>query len=105
MAHHKSAKKRIRSDAVKRDRNRSYLSSVRTAVKSFRKAAEAGEKGESVEKLFIIAQKALSKAANKGIVHTNNASRRVARLSAVLKKAQEGKYPLEPVPKSKKKKK
>lgn len=102
MAHHKSAKKRIRSDAVKRDRNRAYLSSVRTAVKSFRNAAEAGEQGESVEKLFCVAQKALSKAATKGILHTNNASRKVARLSAVLKKAQAGVYPEAKVLKKKK---
>ena len=102
MAHHKSAKKRIRSDAVKRDRNRAYLSSVRTAVKSFRKAAESGEKGESVEKLFKVAQKALSKAASKGILHENNASRKVSRLSAVLKKAQNGAFPAEKVAKKKK---
>ncbi|SME88586.1 30S ribosomal protein S20 [Pseudobacteriovorax antillogorgiicola] len=92
MAHHKSAKKRIRSDAVKRDRNRSYLSSVRTAVKSFRNAAEGGEQGENVQKLFVAAQKALTKAASKGILHKNNASRKVARLSAVLNKAQKGEF-------------
>ena len=102
MAHHKSAKKRIRSDAVKRDRNRAYLSSVRTAVKSFRKAAEAGEKGESVDNLFRLAQKALNKAATKGILHKNNASRKVARLSAVLKKAQAGEFPVAKVTKKKK---
>ncbi len=87
MAHHKSAKKRTRSNTRKRDRNRAYLSSVRTAVKSFHQAATAGESKDSIEKLFQSAQAMLSKAATKGILHKNNASRRVARLAAAMKKA------------------
>ena len=59
-------------------------------MKSFRNAAESGEQGDGVQKLFVAAQKALSKAATKGIIHENNASRKVARLSAVLTKAQNG---------------
>lgn len=87
MAHHKSAKKRTRANERKRDRNRSYLSSVRTAVKSFHQAASAGESQEDIAKLFQGAQSLLSKAATKGILHKNNASRRVARLAAVMRKA------------------
>ena len=87
MAQHKSAKKRTRSNGRKRDRNRAYLSSVRTAVKSFKAAAEAGESGEKIQGLFKTAQSLLSKAATKGILHQNNASRRVARLAAAMKKA------------------
>lgn len=91
MAHHKSAKKRIRSNAVKRDRNKAYLSSVRTAIKSFRNAAEEGKK-EGIDALFVTAQSLLHKAASKGMLHRNNASRKVARLSAVLKQVQSGTY-------------
>jgi len=91
MAHHKSAKKRARSNARKRDQNRAYLSSVRTAVKSFQQAAVAAEKKEGIENLFQNAQAMLSKAATKGILHKNNASRRIARLAAVMKKAQASK--------------
>lgn len=84
MAHHKSAKKRIRSDARKNMRNRSYLSTVRTAVKKFKLAAGSDTPKEELAKLFKDAQSMLHKAATKGIIHRNNASRRVGRLSALM---------------------
>ncbi|NRA64461.1 MAG: 30S ribosomal protein S20 [Pseudobacteriovorax sp.] len=86
MAHHKSAKKRAITSVRRRDRNKSYLSSVRKAVKNFRVAAESKASGEEIEKLFVHAQSMLSRAAAKGILHSNNASRKVARLSALKKK-------------------
>ena len=86
MAQHKSAKKRAITSMKRRDRNRSYLSAVRTAVKNFKQAAES-EKKEELDKLFQNAQALLHKAASKGILHKNNASRKVARLSAMRKKA------------------
>ena len=86
MAHHKSSKKRIRSDAKKNARNRSYMASVRTAVKKFKVAVSGEVAGEELSKLFQGAQSMLHKAATKGLLHRNNASRRVARLSALLAK-------------------
>lgn len=84
MAHHKSAKKRIRSDARKNASNKSYLSTVRTAVKKFKAAANGETSADELSKLFKNAQSMLHKAATKGIIHRNNASRRVGRLSALL---------------------
>lgn len=86
MAHHKSAKKRIRSDARKTEHNGAKMSTVRTAVKKFKLAAKAGEPADKVEKLFVQAQSELHKAATKGILHRNNAARRVARLASLLAK-------------------
>ena len=94
MAHHKSAKKRIRSDAAKNARNHSYISSVRSAVKKFRNSAEAGVEKETMDKLFVSAQSLLTRAATKGIIHKNNAARKVARLAKVLKDLHEGKAPV-----------
>lgn len=87
MAHHKSAKKRILTNAKKRTRNQSYISSVRTAVKRFRSALEKGQTAE-VNALLVEAQSLLHKAASRGLIHRNNASRKVARLAALLKSKQ-----------------
>ncbi len=84
MAQHKSAKKRILTNAKKRSRNQSYNSSVRSAVKKVRVAVEKGLTEEAA-KFFLEAQSLLHKAASRGLVHRNNASRRVARLSALIK--------------------
>jgi len=85
VAQHKSSKKRIKSDAKKNARNRSYISSVRTAVKKLRVAMEKGEKPETVSSLFANAQTLLARAATKGILHKNNAARRISRLSVAVK--------------------
>lgn len=90
MAHHKSAKKRIRANARKNARNRTYMSSVRTAVKSFRAAVEGGQEGSKVQELFRNAQSMLAKAAAKGMLHKNNVSRRVGRLTQMLHLLEKG---------------
>ena len=43
MAHHKSAKKRIRQDSKKRLANRYYKKSTRTAIKNLREMEDKGE--------------------------------------------------------------
>ncbi len=95
MAHHKSAIKRIRRNNRANARNRQYLSSVRTAVKKFRAAVLGAGQGsvnkDAVRPLFVEAQSMLAKAATKGILHKNNASRRIGRLSAMLRSAEAGK--------------
>ena len=84
MAQHKSAKKRILTNAKKRARNQSYISTVRTAVKKVRNALEKGQAAE-VTTLLAEAQSLLHKAASRGLIHRNNASRKVARLAALVK--------------------
>ena len=85
MAYHKSAEKRAKQALVRRERNKSYVSGVKTAIKKFRKACEemtAGKvKAEDAKALLANAQSALSKAASKGYLHKNNASRHISRLA------------------------
>lgn len=79
MANHKSAKKRIRSDARKRENNRAYMSRMRTTIRQAREAIEAGDEAEASQRVHK-AISLLDKAANKGIIHKNNAARRKSRL-------------------------
>lgn len=105
MAHHKSAKKRIRSDATKNARNHSFISSVRTAMKGFRVAITEDQGAEKVNGLFAKAQSMLARASTKGMMHKNTVSRKTSRLAALLKKYQDGTLETATKRKSKAKKK
>ena len=83
MANIKSAKKRILTSAKRAERNKSIKSSVKTAVKKVHAAIEAGDQAQAQEKL-VAAETALSKAATKGVLHKNNASRKVSRLAKAV---------------------
>lgn len=80
MAHHKSAKKRIRQTAARRLRNRMARSTLRTAVKKVEMALEAGQADQARANL-LEATSLLDKAGRKGLLHRNNASRRISRLT------------------------
>lgn len=90
MAHHKSAKKRIRTSERRRVINKNTLASVRTAVKKFENACKAtGEEkvsADALKTLFTSAQSSLSRAVKKGILHKNTVSRKTSRLAAMLKR-------------------
>ena len=79
MANIKSQIKRNKQNEKRRVRNRVARGSTRTFVKRARLAIEAGEK-ESALEATQIAISALDKAAEKGIIHKNNAARRKSRL-------------------------
>ncbi len=79
MANTASAKKRIRSSERRRVRNRVYRSSARTYVKKANQQIEAGA-WEEADAAVRRAARALDKAAQKGIIHKNNAARRKSRL-------------------------
>jgi small subunit ribosomal protein S20 len=87
----KSAIKRNKQNEKRRLRNRYFLGRARTFVKQARQAIES----EDLDEARVATQQAISaldKAAEKGIVHKNNASRRKSRLMkrlAALEKAQE----------------
>lgn len=91
MANHKSSEKRARQTVVRRARNKSYLSSVRSAVKKFKTGLEELKAGKldqtQIGELMVGAQSALQKAAQKGLIHKNNASRKVSRLALSLVRA------------------
>ncbi|MFK7873342.1 MAG: 30S ribosomal protein S20 [Oligoflexales bacterium] len=94
MANHKSAKKRARQDIVRNQRNKGYLRHMRSVVKSVRQAGEAIIKGEgdvqTASSLLKQAQSLLERAAQKGLIHRNNASRNVTRLTKMVVKAEKG---------------
>jgi small subunit ribosomal protein S20 len=83
MANTQSAKKRVRASLRKRNRNRASRSAVKTLVSRARRPAE-GESNLLTSDEVRRAISALDKAAEKGVLHRNNASRRKSRLMAAL---------------------
>lgn len=78
MANIKSQIKRNRQNEVRRLRNKAAKSEIKTRVKTALTAAGAGADG--AEEAVRVAIKRLDKAASKGIIHKNQASRRKGRL-------------------------
>ena len=85
VANIKSKVKRNRTNELARLRNQSVKSSLRTAVRSFREAAEAGEKEKAAELLESTNRK-LDKAASKGVIHKNQAANKKSALSRAFNK-------------------
>jgi small subunit ribosomal protein S20 len=83
MAHSMSAKKRIRQNEKRRERNKAYKSKMRTAIKKFVQAAEANDI-EKAKELHYEAVKIIAKLAQKGVIHKNQASRRISRITLKL---------------------
>ncbi len=83
MAQHKSAKKRVRQNEKKRIVNKTKTSEVRSTIKLVRSVISAGNKEEAV-KLLPKTQSLLRRLAKSGVIKSNNASRRVSRLSSQI---------------------
>ncbi len=76
-----SAAKRERQNEKRRMRNRETKSTVRTAVKKFQLATQAGDKTDAKEK-YDLAIKLIDTAGSKGVYHANTVSRKKSRLTA-----------------------
>ncbi|HDN78931.1 MAG: 30S ribosomal protein S20 [Chloroflexi bacterium] len=85
MPNTRSAKKEMRKAEKRRIRNRYYRSRARTYIKRVRKLLGEGRIEEAREALRL-AVKALDKAAQKGVIHKNNAARRKSRLMRLFNK-------------------
>ncbi|MBS42133.1 MAG: 30S ribosomal protein S20 [Nocardioides sp.] len=83
MANIKSQIKRNKQNEKAHERNKAVKTGLRTAVRKFREAADAGEKDKAVE-LGRAANRMLDKAASKGVIHKNQAANRK---SAIAKRA------------------
>ncbi len=83
MANIKSQIKRNKQNLVAHERNKSVKSALKTAIRSFREAAESGD-ADKAKALAAAASRKLDKAASKGIIHKNQAANRK---SAIAKKA------------------
>lgn len=73
MANIKSQIKRIRTNEIARMRNKDVKSSLKTAIRRFREAADAGNKDAALA-AFANASRHLDKAVSKGVIHRNQAA-------------------------------
>lgn len=80
MPNHKSAKKRMRQSEKRRLRNRSVRSTVRTETKKMRQVIEGTDKA-AIEQQLKTTSKVIDKAASKGVLKKETASRRISRLA------------------------
>ena len=85
VANIKSQIKRNRQNAKATDRNKAVKSEFKTAIRKFREAADAGDKAQA-ETLMRDASKLVDKAAGKGVIHTNQAANKKARMASRLAK-------------------
>ena len=84
MANIKSQIKRNKQNEKARQRNKAVKSELKTAVRKFREAADAGNADEATLAMRTAATK-LDKAASKGVIHKNQAANRK---SAIAKRAE-----------------
>ena len=85
MANIKSAKKRILQNEKRAEINRFRLSRIRTGIKSFESKIISTGKKTNIKENFLKLEAEISKAATKGFLKKNTASRIVSRLSKRLK--------------------
>ena len=83
MANTSSAKKATRKIARRTAVNKTRRSRVRTFIRKVEEALAAGD--NAAEAAFQAAQPELMRAATKGVLHRNTASRKVSRLAQRLK--------------------
>ena len=80
MANIKSQIKRNKTNEKARVRNKSVKSSLKTAIRKFREAADSGDTATATQ-LMRDASRALDKAASKGVIHANQAANRKSALA------------------------
>lgn len=82
MAHHKSAKKRIKQDEVKTLQNRYYAKTMRNAVKKLRAETSKDELIAALPKVVSL----IDKLAKKNVIHKNKAANLKSSLALHLNK-------------------
>ncbi len=85
MANTSSAKKATRKIAARTAVNKNRRSRVRTYLRKVEEALASGDKA-AAQAAFVAAQPELMRAATKGVLHKNTASRKVSRLAQRIKK-------------------
>lgn len=86
MPNIESAIKRVRTTEKTNTLNSSQKASMRTAIKNFEKAVEAG--ADNVADLQKVANRAIDMAESKGLIHKNKAARDKSRLHAKMMRAE-----------------
>ncbi|MCB0826982.1 MAG: 30S ribosomal protein S20 [Armatimonadetes bacterium] len=82
MANLKSSKKDVKRAARRTEANKSVRTSLKTYVKKVRLAVEAGD-DKAIQEALNMATKQLDKAAQRGIIHQNQANRRKSRIASL----------------------
>lgn len=80
MANHKSAIKRARQNELRRLRNKSVKTRIKTIVKDLRSPA-AETSGEDMSAKISAVQSAIDKASKNGVIHKRTAARKISRLT------------------------
>lgn len=80
MANHKSALKRARQNHVRRIRNRSVKTRIKSVTKDVFLAVDESSADEAAQKLTY-AKSTIAKAAKKGVIHKRTAARKISRLT------------------------
>jgi len=80
MANIKSQIKRNRQNEIARERNKAVKTGLKSAIRKFREAAEAGDKDVALAAAQN-ATKKLDKAVSKGVIHKNQAANRKSSIS------------------------
>ena len=83
MANIKSAKKRILVNRSKALRNQMAKSQLKTFIKKFKSAVEAGDKNAALE-LYPVVIKKIDQAVVRGLIHKNNAAHKKSELTLKL---------------------
>ena len=86
MPNIKSAKKRVLVAETRNARNKANKSALKTAIKKFEAAAVEGNRTEA-EGTYKVAVKAIDKAAQRGVIKKETASRKVSRLTLAVNRA------------------
>ena len=86
MANHKSAIKRARQNEIRRVRNKTTKTRIKTVTKNVRLAAESSA-GEDTISALNSAKSIIDNAAKKGVIHRRTAARKVSRLSKLVNAA------------------
>jgi small subunit ribosomal protein S20 len=82
---HKNVLKAARQALKRRARNRAAMSGVKGAIKKLQAAIQQKQTDQATT-LLREASRALQRAATKGVIHRNTASRKLSRLSAQARK-------------------
>ena len=84
MAQHKQAKKRIRQIVRRTKVNRNRMSRIRTYIKSVETAIDSGDR-DAAQTALRAAQPEIMRGVTRGIIHRNQAARKISRLAAGIK--------------------
>jgi len=84
MANTASSRKSAKTSEIRRKRNSSMTSTMRTAIKNVKKAVSAGDKAAAAAALTASMSK-IDRTAAKGVIHRNAAARHKSRLALAVK--------------------